>query len=182
MNRWLLFLTLVFALFTPQLVLAHPGHDHGDDDDAFARSALHACAGWDHWLAALLVGTAIAWRWRTGLLLVVVGTLTGLVLGGRLPMAEPGLHWLGCGILVAALLVPKKSPGILAVFALHAFCSGLAHGPNIGSPVGFLAMTTMMLATGIFLTGLLRANSNHPAFRWLTAGLATGLALASAYV
>lgn len=160
-------LVSIFWVSASALVLAHTGegtpHEHG----AFLDGLLHPISGLDHLVAMLAVGvwSAVALPnkiWQPPLAFVAmltVGTLvgfTGFEPVGMEVMVAGSL--LAFGLMIA--LVHRFKAGLnfwvmLGVIGLFAFFHGVAHGAELPTDQGLLAMAGMVLTTSaLHLAGI----------------------------
>lgn len=155
--------SFVFLLTAASVALAHTGegtpHDHG----AFLDGLLHPISGLDHLVAMLAVGvwSAVALPnkiWQPPLAFVAmltVGTLIGFT--GFEPM---GMEQMVAGSLLAfgamiALARGMNLWGMLGVIGLFAFFHGVAHGSELPTDQGLLAMLGMVITTSaLHLAGI----------------------------
>jgi urease accessory protein len=170
------------------LALAHTGNDgaaHHSVADALAAGFTHPLTGVDHLAAMLALGvwSALTARriWLAPLVFagtVLIGVLLGFA-GLSLPAVEP---MIAASLLVLGLLVASRAAlpallgvGIAASFALF---HGLAHGQELGGPLGTWALAGMVSATAVLhASGIALGLAMKHGHRWLPRVAGTGVAL-----
>lgn len=179
---------IITAIFLPQIVSAHPGHEQGH----FTAGLAHPVGGLDHVLAMVALGLLAAQIGGRALWILPLSFVSAMVAGGVAgwagvpfsgvePMILASIIILGVLIAMAVRLpITIMVPGV----ALFGFSHGWAHGaegPVEGLVVygaGF-ALTTMVLHLTGLVTG--RILVRKAILSGLGAGTAfAGLALAMA--
>ncbi|MFQ5785827.1 MAG: HupE/UreJ family protein [Alphaproteobacteria bacterium] len=191
-------MTNIFAVVTGIAVLAFPGmaeaHMFGAQGAGLGSGLAHPFSGVDHLLAMFAVGL---WAARLGgrfAWLLPVGFLLGMsaggalaLVGGGLPLVEPGI--VGSVMLLGAVLAldVRVAPATgLAMVAGFALFHGYGHGteiPEAAAPlayaIGFITSTAILHAAGL-AAGYLIARARQPVVAKLAGVsiLGSGLALA----
>lgn len=156
--------TLVALALLPTAALAHQGHG---DVSGLTSGLLHPLTGMDHLLAMLAVGAMAAlsgghkaWALSAGFVVAMVaGAGMGLA-GAELPAIEAmilgSVILFGLIVLLPAQLLSQRI--LLAATAVFGMAHGFAHGieaPVAGSiggyALGFVAMSSLLIATGAVL-------------------------------
>lgn len=170
------------------LAAAHTGNDgafHHGIGNALAAGFTHPFTGLDHLAAMLALGLWSALTTQRVWLapLAFAGTLlAGALLGFAgisLPAVEP---MIAASLLVLGLLVSTRAAlplaagvGLAAVFALF---HGIAHGQELGGPLGALALAGMVAATSLLHgIGIALGLTMKHGQRWLPRLAGAGIAL-----